>query len=224
MRGGWAASRLGLALVRGVDRQTRRMERKGLGLATEVWNSYFVIWNMSEISNEIWSITASHTSQWRARSVCACVCVCASGNVLSFLFWSTGALDGGRQRRRRGGELGGRGGLSTWTYWSFTVLSQVFFFSLFFICLAPVRESYVLYASTYSTYCLYMSIRVKACMASEHGTSFKILSILDPFLNLRNIYSCELPEIIIFIDWFYFTFWTKIFYSVLQACKTLFII
>lgn len=182
MRGGWAASRLGLALVRGVDRQTRRMERKGLGLATEVWNSYFVIWNMSEISNEIWSITASHTSQWRARSVCVCLCVCFWKCVVIFILehWGVRWREAAEEERRRAWWKGG-GGLSTWTYWSFTVLSQVFFFSLFFICLAPVRESYVLYASTYSTYCLYMSIRVKACMASEHGTSFKIPSIL-PFL------------------------------------------
>ena len=106
-----------------------RMERRGSGLVAEVWNSYFVIWNMSEISNEIWSITASHTSQWSAQSVWVCVCV-FSGNVLSFLFWSTGALDGGRGRKRgeEGRERGRRGGFSTWTYWSFTVLSEVFFF------------------------------------------------------------------------------------------------
>lgn len=86
-------------------------------------------------------------------------------------------MEGGSE----GGELGGRGGYPL----ELTGLSlsslKFSFFSLFFICRAPVRESYVLYASTYSTYCLYMSIRVKACMASEHGTSFKIPSSL-PFL------------------------------------------
>lgn len=41
---------------------------------------------------------------------CVCVRVCVSENVLSFLFWSTGALDGGRRRtnRRREGERVGR--------------------------------------------------------------------------------------------------------------------
>lgn len=65
------------------------------GLVTDVWNSCFVIWNTSEISNEIWSIMASHSSQWNA------LCVRVSGDVLSFLLWSTEALDGGGVGRGR---------------------------------------------------------------------------------------------------------------------------
>lgn len=88
-----------------------RMERRGLGLVTEVWNSYFVIWNMSEISNEIWSITASHTSQWNAWSVCVlgcggvCVCVFWKRVVIFILkHWGVRWRKGADEGRRREGE------------------------------------------------------------------------------------------------------------------------
>lgn len=101
-------------------------------LPTGVWNSYFVIWNMSEISNEIWSITASHTSQWNALSVCVSACVCFWKCVVIFILkhWGVRWEGGGGWRggEKKGGREGGRGGgFSTWTYWSFTVLSEVFF-------------------------------------------------------------------------------------------------
>lgn len=69
----------------GLDRR-----RRGLGLPTEAQNSYFVIWNMSEISNEIWSITAAHISQWSAPCVFVCVWVCFWECVVIFILEHSG--------------------------------------------------------------------------------------------------------------------------------------
>lgn len=115
--------------------------------------------------------------------VCVCwgvgVCVCVfSGNVLSFLFWSTGALDGGRGRTRgeEGRERGRRGGFSTWTYWSFTVLAEVFFFfSVFHLsgrCQGELSVLHGIYMHSVCTcVCVCLSLRSQLCSSVDSGPS-----------------------------------------------------
>lgn len=159
---GWAASGKGLAAGRGLDRQRGRWREEVWGLPAGVWNSYFVIWNMSEISNEIWSITASHTSQWNALSVCPSMRVCFWKCVVIFILkhWGVRWREGVDEGRRREGreedfplELTG-----------LSLSSQVFFLFFFFFHLSGLCQGEL---SAVCFLCVCMCVVVCGCMCSS---------------------------------------------------------